>query len=101
MKSPEESSYQGASILTEWELVTQRLTDYAESFEAKQGMNWYEKYKIVPEKDQVLTKEEVEYNQKVDLWARQALEVVTHINELNAWYDAARRVRVSLIRTDY
>lgn len=97
MSTPQQFAQQGLNIVTEWEQATERLIQFAAVFEARGGMNQFENAKIDP----VVTPEDQAYNDSLDELGQQALNIVTHHNELMQWYDAGRRVRVNILRIDY
>lgn len=101
MSAPETFASEGLQILTLWAQLTDQLITYAAAFEARGGSNQFSNAKIVPPEGEELTADQVAANARLDQQAAAALDVVTHHNELMTWYDAGRRVRVSVRRTDY
>lgn len=101
MSTPESFSNRGVALLTQWAQITEQLIDYAAVFEARGGAGAFEAAKFVAPEGQELTPEQVAANAALDAQAAAALDVVTHHNELMQWYDAGRKVRVAIRRTDY
>lgn len=97
MSTPEQFTQQGRNLITEWQQVTEKLIQFSAVFEARGGLTQFEAAKYPTPS----TPEEQAYNDALDAAGSDALNVVTHHNELIAWYDAARKVRVNLLRIDY
>ena len=102
MTTPGQFAGIGLDIITEWQQITERLMQFAAVYEARQGTIFFNnaKHAVIPPAIE-LTPQQVADNAELDRLAAQALEIVTHHNELITWYDAGRRVRVALLRSDY
>jgi hypothetical protein len=101
MSAPEAFADTGLALLTQWAQVTDQLITFAAAYEARGGANQFNNAKAVAAEGEELTPEQISSNVKLDESSAAALDVVTHHNELIAWYDAGRRVRVAIRRTDY
>lgn len=100
MSTPEAFANRGLTILTQWAQLTEQLMDYAAIFEARGGAAGLQASKYV-DSGSGLTPEQQAYNDNVDTWANQALNVVTFRNALAGFYDATQQQLVNINRTDY
>jgi hypothetical protein len=100
-KSLEEVSNQGAQYLTLFAQSYDSLETYAESFEARGGMEQFENAKIKPGEGGTLTPEEEAHNAQIDEWGAITLDVVYTYNDLKAWNTPERATRTANRRLDY
>jgi hypothetical protein len=100
-KTPEQLANNGAQFLTLFAQSYDQLETFAESFEARGGMQQFEDAKAVAPPGGELTPEQVQGNAQIDEWGAITLDVVYLFNDLKEWNTPPRAERTALRRTDY
>ena len=100
-KTPEQLANNGAQYLTMFAQSYDYLETFAESFEARGGMQQFEDAKAVAPEGGALTPEQIEGNAQIDEWGAITLDVVYLFNDLKEWNNPTRAARTALRRSDY
>ena len=100
MTTPQQFANIGLDTFTQWVQDTERLITFAATYEARLGATQFENAKHQAPPGGELTAEQLAENAELDHLAAAALAVVTHHNELMQWYDAGKRQRAGIWRTD-
>jgi len=100
-KSLEEFTNNGLQFLTLFAQSYDQLETFAESFEARGGMNQFEAAKAVAPPGGELTPEQIAGNAQIDEWGAATLDVVYLFNDLKEWNTPDRAARTALRRLDY